>query len=222
LKEISPSILNADLLKINEALETFNSCGIKSIHLDVMDGVFVPNLSFGPDFIRQLTRHKGNIEFITHLMIVNPEQYFQAYIDAGSDGIIFHQEAVLHLHGAIMNIKSFNKKAGVALNPGTPVAVLSDVIHLLDEVLLMSVNPGFGGQAFITHTFKKIEELIHILEDRDLDNVHISVDGGVNLTNLEELFDSGADIAVVGSAIFKNPDVLETVKKFKMISERFS
>ncbi|MDD3626183.1 MAG: ribulose-phosphate 3-epimerase [bacterium] len=221
MKEISPSILNADFLKINEVLKTLNSHKIKSIHLDIMDGVFVPNLTFGPGFIKQLKPFKENLEFISHLMIVNPEKYFEDYINAGSDGIVFHQEAVTHLHSAVMKIKSSNKKVGIALNPGTPVTVLSDVIHLLDEVLLMSVNPGFGGQEFIPRTFQKIEELVQILEDRNLDNIRISLDGGVNLKNIEELFETGVDIAVVGSAIFNSPDIPETLKKFIDISERF-
>ena len=221
MKFISPSILNADFFNLPETLEILNKSGIKLVHLDVMDGVFVPNLTFGPHFIKQLSRHKNKLKFMSHLMIVNPEKYIKDYADAGSDGIIIHQEASVHLHRTLSLIKSFGIEAGVALNPSTPISSIVDVLELLDEVLIMSVNPGFGGQAFIEESYRKIEDLVNILEDRDLDKVKIAIDGGVNESNLERLFDSGLDIAIIGSAIFKQQDLEGTIKKYQEIAERF-
>ena len=219
MKEISPSILNADLFKIKKIFKAFESANIKSVHLDIMDGVFVPNISFGPMLIKQLSKYKNNLKFISHLMIINPERYIEDFYKAGSDGIIIHQEATTHLHSTLLRIKSFNIKAGVSINPSTPVSVLEDVLDLLDEVLIMSVNPGFGGQKFIEHSYQKIEKLVNLFEDNDNENITISIDGGVNINNLPKLFNYGVDVAIIGSAIFKNKDLEKTLSEFNKITE---
>lgn len=221
MKKISPSILNSDFFQLNDTLKLFEKKGIETVHLDIMDGVFVPNLTFGPPFIEKLNTFKGKLEFISHLMIVNPEKHIQAFADAGSDGIIIHAEATDHLHSALMSIKSLGKKAGVALNPATPLGDIGYVLDLLDEILIMSVNPGFGGQSFIDTTYKKLEDLQKLLQKSNHKDIKIAIDGGINQSNLQEVFEAGVDVAIIGSAIFKSNNIEKSIDNFlKMCKDK--
>ena len=187
--------------------------GADRIHFDVMDGVFVPSISFGMTILDSV--RKGTDLFLdVHLMIVEPEKYFEAFVKAGADIITFHYEASKHIHRAVQQLKALGVKAGVVLNPHTPVAVLEDIVGDLDLVLLMSVNPGFGGQQFIERTFGKIRRMKAMIEDQGLDTL-IEVDGGVNTQNAAALYEAGADILVAGNAVFKSENPLETIASIK-------
>ena len=187
------------------------------LHLDVMDGRFVPNISYGMDIIRAVNS-VCEIPLDTHLMIVEPEKYVEAFIDAGADILTVHAEACTHLHRTIQHIKELGARAGVAINPHTPVESLFDVLEDVDLVLIMSVNPGFGGQKFIYRTLDKIERLKKEITVRNL-SVTVEVDGGVGLHNAEKILQAGADALVAGSAIFSSESPSDTIHRMKAISE---
>src|SRR5579859_82471 len=196
---IAPSLLASNFLRLEDECKMLNESNADWFHLDVMDGRFVPNISFGLPVIEQLRKTTTKV-FDVHLMIEEPERYAEAFKKAGADRLTVHLEACRHLHRNIQQIKSLGMKAGVALNPHSPVELLSDVLQDLDTVLIMSVNPGFGGQEFIPHTFQKIRNLRRLIHDRGL-NTLIEIDGGVTVENAASLVRSGADVLVAGSTV---------------------
>lgn len=210
---VSPSILAADFLNLGRDIEMLNSSDADMIHCDVMDGVFVPNISFGFPVIKQVASIATK-PLDVHLMIVNPQNYIGAVRDAGAALMNVHQEACVHLHRTICAIKDAGMKAAVTLNPSTPVEMLEDVIDELDMVLLMSVNPGFGGQKFIENTLKKIRRLRAMIEVSQ-SNALIEIDGGVNANTAPKLSEAGADVLVAGSYVFNAPDPHAAIHSLK-------
>lgn len=202
--ELSPSLLSADFTNLKSDIEVLDKNGVKYLHLDVMDGMFVPNISFGPMIIKQL-RPLTNMVFDVHLMIEDPDRYVQSFKDAGADILTVHYEACKHLHRTISYIKSLGMKAGVSLNPATNIDVLDYVLEDLDLVLVMSVNPGFGGQSFIPSALDKIKNLKEKIKERNL-NVIVEVDGGVKTTNVKDVVEAGADLIVSGSDVFADKE----------------
>jgi ribulose-phosphate 3-epimerase len=213
MKLIAPSLLSADFLNLGRDIEMVNRSEADWFHCDVMDGRFVPNISFGIPVVKAISQ-LAEKPLDVHLMIVEPEKYFEAFVKAGADIITFHYEASTHIHRAVQQLKALGVKAGVVLNPHTPVSVLEDILGDLDLVLLMSVNPGFGGQKFIERTYEKIRMLRKMIDDQGL-NTMIEVDGGVNTENAASLFEAGADILVAGNAVFKSEDPEETIRILK-------
>lgn len=214
---IAPSILSADFLNLGRDIEMVNNSEADWFHLDVMDGTYVPNISYGMSIISQMKK-AAKKTFDVHLMIVNPEKYFEEFKKAGTDILTVHYEASTHLHRNIQAIKSLGMKAGVALNPHTPVHVLEDIITEADLVLIMSVNPGFGGQKFIAQSLKKISTLKEMIK-RTGSNALIEVDGGVTIDNAGLLVEAGADALVAGNTVFSSPDPVETIKKLKQVGK---
>lgn len=212
---ISPSILSADFSKLKEEVKLLEEGGADYIHLDVMDGTFVPNISFGAPVIKSL-KPITDIPFDVHLMVERPERYTKDFYEAGADIITVHQEASVHLHRTIEEIKSYGLKAGVSLNPATPLESIDYVLDYIDLVLIMTVNPGFGGQGYIKSMDRKISRLRQIIDERDLD-ILIEVDGGIKLDNAKRVLDLGADILVAGSGIFEAENIPNRVKKFKKL-----
>ncbi|HHY0047129.1 TPA: ribulose-phosphate 3-epimerase [Clostridioides difficile] len=212
--KLAPSILSADFAKLLEDVRKVESAGCEYLHIDVMDGHFVPNITLGPLVVKSLKKENINMVFDAHLMIENPDQYIEEFVKAGCDIITVHQEACVHLHRTIQNIKSHGIKAGVVLNPATPVDTIKHVLPDLDMVLLMSVNPGFGGQSFIPCVLDKIKELKAIIDSQGL-NIDIEVDGGISPKNVAEVVQAGANVIVAGSAIFGSDDIQETVNLFR-------
>ena len=212
---IAPSLLAADFLHLEQECQMLNESKADWFHLDVMDGRFVPNISFGMSVIKQLRKTTAKF-FDVHLMIVEPEKYSEEFKDAGANSLTVHQEACPHLHRNIQQIKSLGMNAGVALNPSTPVLLLKDIIADIDLVLIMSVNPGFGGQTFIQHSISKIKEL-KILINETNSSAKIEVDGGVSLKNAGEIIQAGADILVAGNAIFGSENPKKTIEEFKSL-----
>lgn len=212
---IAPSLLSANFINLEADCKMLNESQADWFHLDVMDGRFVPNITFGPmiiEFIRKTTKKVCDV----HLMILEPEKYAEQFKNAGADILTVHIEACTHLHRNIQQIRSLGMKAGVALNPHTPVNTLADVLHEIDLVCLMSVNPGFGGQKFIQQTLEKIKQLRKMCNDKSL-KTHIEIDGGVTLDNAKEILAAGADVLVAGNTVFKSADPVKTIALLKSL-----
>ena len=212
---ISPSLLSANFYNLEEDIKMINNSEADWLHIDVMDGVFVPNISFGFPVIESI-QSKCNKPLDVHLMIVDPDRYVERFAKAGAAIINVHYEACTHLHRTIQNIKAQGVKAAVTLNPHTPVCLLEDIIADLDMVLLMSVNPGYGGQKFIPQTVEKVRALKAMIERKNLSTI-IEVDGGVNLQTGQELISAGADALVAGNFVFKSENPLETIAELKKL-----
>ncbi|WP_425638367.1 ribulose-phosphate 3-epimerase [Algoriphagus yeomjeoni] len=212
---IAPSILAADFANIQKEVEILNSSEADYIHVDIMDGVFVPNISFGIPVTEAIHKHAKK-PLDVHLMIVNPDNYLEVFRNAGAEVISVHYEACPHLHRTLQAIHSLGAKAGVAINPHTPVELLSDVIQDIDQVIVMSVNPGFGGQKFIENTYSKVSRLKDLILAKGA-ATKIEIDGGVNLINAPKLMAAGADILVAGSFVFSSDDPIQTIHQLKRI-----
>ncbi len=210
---IAPSILSADFLNLGRDIEMVNNSEADWFHLDVMDGRFVPNISYGMSIISQMKK-AAKKTFDVHLMIVEPEKYFEEFKKAGADILTVHYEASTHLHRSLQAIKALGMKAGVSLNPHTPVSVLENIITEIDLVLIMSVNPGFGGQKFIPQALDKVRKVKQMINESG-SKALIEVDGGVTLENVGELVAAGVDALVAGNTVFSSPDPVATIKKLK-------
>jgi len=215
-KLIAPSILAADFANLQRDIEMINQSEADWFHIDIMDGVFVPNISFGMPVLKAITKYtKKTVD--VHLMIVDPDRYIKTFAELGSDILTVHYEACTHLHRTLQAIKAEGMKAGVSLNPHTNVNVLEDTINDIDLVLIMSVNPGFGGQSFIENTYNKISQLKELINKKNAKTL-IEIDGGVTNLNAKKLTETGADILVAGSFVFKSNQPTETIKDLKAIA----
>lgn len=215
-KLIAPSVLAADFANLQRDLEMINKSEADWFHIDIMDGVFVPNISFGMPVLKAIAKHaKKTID--VHLMIIDPDRYIKDFADLGADILTVHYEACPHLHRTLQAIKAEGMKAGVAINPHTNVDLLKDVIKDIDLVCVMSVNPGFGGQSFIEHTYTKVQRLKEIILNNNADTL-IEIDGGVTDKNAAGLVEAGADVLVAGSYLFKAENQIETIKGLKNIA----
>ncbi len=210
MPHILPSILSADFARLGEEIASVERGGAGMLHVDVMDGHFVPNMTLGPPVVESIRKVTKSILDV-HLMITDPDKYAPLFVEAGADQVSVHYEAATHLDRTIRNIQSLGAKAGVVLNPATPVGVLEDILDVADYVLIMSVNPGFGGQKFIPNALKKIKRLDHVRRERGLP-FRIEIDGGVNLQNIESIVQAGCDWLVAGSSVFHSADSATAVR----------
>lgn len=215
--KIAPSLLSADFSRIAEQIAMVQSAGADWLHFDVMDGRFVPNITWGPKIIKDL-RKVSDLPFDTHLMIVEPEHYLEDFRKAGCDNITIQFEATIHVQRQLAEIRRLGAKAGVALNPATPVAMLQDVIEDLDLILIMSVNPGFGGQAFIPNALRKLREARELIDQRN-PACELEVDGGIGRANITEAVRAGARAIVMGSSIFGAPDPAKELKELRRVAQ---
>lgn len=213
--KIAPSILSADFSILREEVQMVEQAGADWLHIDVMDGHFVPNISFGPVIVDAIRPHTS-LPFDVHLMIHNPDHYIDAFVKSGADIITVHQEASIHLHRTVYRIKEQNVKAGVAINPATPVSAIEPILPDIDLVLIMTVNPGFGGQSLIPNTLTKVQQVAQLLKEKHLTHVEIEVDGGVHQQNAPDLIRCGATVVVAGSAIFNQEDRLKALQALKI------
>jgi ribulose-phosphate 3-epimerase len=211
--KLAPSILSADFLKLGDEVRAAQDAGADFIHVDVMDGIFVPNITIGP-FVVEAVKRATSLPLDVHLMVDRPERYVKDFVSAGSDYLGVHVEATIHLHRTLQSIREEGAKTCVALNPSTPVESIQHVLDELDMVLIMSVNPGFGGQSFIPEALNKIRKLRSMLDERGLDTI-INVDGGVKPSNVHEVAQAGADVVVMGSAFYGADDYTEVVRQTK-------
>lgn len=211
--KIAPSILSADFSKLGEEIELLDKGGADYIHIDVMDGAFVPNITLGAPIVKAL-RNRTDKVFDVHLMVESPSRYIDDFVDAGADIITIHYEAEKHIDRAIQYIKSKGVKAGVVLNPGTPTIMIKDLIKDLDMVLIMSVNPGFGGQSFIEYSLEKVKEVDEMRKKYNKELI-IEIDGGIGLNNIKAAREAGVDVAVAGSAVYKNGEVIKNISELK-------
>lgn len=215
MRIIAPSILAADYANFESAIMMINSSEADWIHCDVMDGVFVPNLTFGWPIIKRI-HQIATKPLDVHLMIVQPERYLEQFKEAGAFNLTIHYEACVHINITIEKIKEMGMNAGVAINPGTPVSILEDIIEKVELVLLMSVDPGFGGQGFIPNTFQKVKDCVKLIEKKK-SKALIEVDGGVYLSNARDIFDAGVNVLATGTAVFKSENPIDTIKLLKSI-----
>ena len=216
MKKIAPSILSADFANLERDIKIVEKGGADLLHVDVMDGHFVPNITIGIPVVAAL-RKVTHLPLDVHLMIENPGYYVQDFIKAGANYVTVHVEAATHLHRIIQSIKSQGAKAGVSLNPHTPLISIEEVLQDLDMVLIMSVNPGFGGQSFIPQSLDKVRRLRKMLEEKDINHVEIEIDGGVKLDNIKEIADTGVDILVSGSGIFGAENPAQRILEMKQV-----
>lgn len=212
--KIAPSILAADYANFASELKRIEETSAEYVHIDIMDGQFVPNISFGADVVASMRKH-SKLVFDCHLMVVNPERYVDAFAQAGADIMTIHAESTLHIHGALQKIKAAGMKAGVVINPGTPVSAIESVLSLVDQVLIMTVNPGFGGQAFIPETFEKVAKVAQLRDEKGYD-FDIEVDGGVDNKTIKACYDAGANVFVAGSYLFKASDLAAQVETLRV------
>ncbi|MGT2893691.1 ribulose-phosphate 3-epimerase [Streptococcus downei] len=213
VNKIAPSILAADYANFAQELKRIDETSADYVHIDIMDGQFVPNISFGADVVASLRKH-SKLVFDCHLMVVEPERYVDAFAQAGADIMTIHVEATQHIHGALQKIKKAGLKAGVVINPGTPVSALEPILNLVDQVLIMTVNPGFGGQAFIPEMLEKVKKVATWREEAGY-NFDIEVDGGVDDKTIKACKDAGANVFVAGSYLFKADDLASQVQTLR-------
>lgn len=212
--KIAPSILAADYANFASELKRIEETSAEYVHIDIMDGQFVPNITFGADVVASMRKHSKLI-FDCHLMVVNPERFVDAFTQAGADIMTIHAESTLHVHGALQKIKKAGMKAGVVINPGTPVSAIEPVLSLVDQVLIMTVNPGFGGQAFIPEMLEKVEKVAKIRDEKGYD-FDIEVDGGVDNKTIKACYQAGANVFVAGSYLFKATDLAAQVETLRV------
>lgn len=212
--KIAPSILAADYANFASELKRIEETSAEYVHIDIMDGQFVPNITFGADVVASMRKH-SKLVFDCHLMVVNPERFVDAFAQAGADIMTIHAESTLHIHGALQKIKKAGMKAGVVINPGTPVSAIEPVLSLVDQVLIMTVNPGFGGQAFIPEMLEKVQKFAKIRDEKGYD-FDIEVDGGVDNKTIKACYQAGANVFVAGSYLFKASDLTAQVETLRV------